>query len=111
MGTVYERKLEIIKTTIDSDTEVRSSIMAEGKNGEMMNAYVVDSTTNGGSCMIEITNKDDHPCTEDATAKVKAELLPPRVANVCLQTFAQYTQDAIFKASQRKLIEIKLQAE
>ena len=113
LGEVYNEtiKVSVMNKTADSDTEV-ISIDAKGRDalGEVtMYADVMDSTDPmNRSCSITIKKAEPHDCTQAAQDIGTVEGLSQRVVNDCKRTFEQYAQDAIFKASQRKLIEIEL---
>jgi len=114
LGTVYNETLEL--SLINSKEEVMSSI--EGTDAtadEMMYQDVVVRDPDGkSSCAVKISSTDkDNPCVKEAIEQQPKEgmvvLNSPTVINACQTSFAQYAQDAIFKASQREVIKIELQ--
>jgi hypothetical protein len=118
LGTVYDETLELSLINSTSTKEEMSSIMGKDANADevMYQDVIVRDAGEKSSCAVIV--KGENPCVQEAIKQAPegtkenpgvAIIESPRVLDACLTSFAQYAQDAIFKASQREVIKIELQ--
>ena len=118
VSSVYDKTLELSLINSTSTKEEMSSIMGKDANADevMYQDVIVRDAGEKSSCAVIV--KGENPCVQEAIKQAPkgtkenpgvAIIESPRVLDACLTSFAQYAQDAIFKASQREVIKIELQ--